>query len=246
MQRTIALHLKNKEIYNHLILRNFKDLKSIFCKFVNKTNFMAQYQLGRDFDKPFKIEDKHTSVSHNHATITVDGDNWTLTDNDSTNGTYIEDDGVFRRCKHIHITPDTWIRLGHEGYKGYTFKARRVLNPNDYSEDFSDIYDTFQELEETKARLDIQKKIVRKIGPCLSVIFFGLSFAIPGINHSPIWSRLLIMAPGAIAPFISDALINGLEKKVKKLQSLLICPNCRMALTSHDIKNRSHSICKAG
>lgn len=206
---------------------------------------MATYQIGRAFEKPFKIDDKHASVSQNHATITIDGEKWTLTDNDSTNGTFVEDDGVFRRCKHIHIKPNTWIRLGQEGYKGYTFKARRVLKPKDYSEDFDEIYEILQEFEETKRKLEVQKKVVRKIGPVLSVTFFGLSFAIPGINHSPIWSRLLIMAPGAIAPFISDAMINGLEKKLKFLQSLLICPNCRMPLSVHDIKNRSHSICKA-
>ena len=207
---------------------------------------MAQYQLGRDFDKPFKIEDKHTSVSHNHATITIEGDRWTLTDNDSTNGTFIENDGEFRRCKHIHITPNTWIRLGHEGYKGYTFKARRVLKPTDYSEDFAEIYDLYEEFEITRKRLETQKNLARYVIPLISFAFFGLSYAIPGIKDSPLWSRLFIMAPGCFSPFITDILIKKQDLKLKRLQSQLICPKCRMPLSSYDIKNRTHLICKAG
>ncbi len=65
---------------------------------------MTSYHLGRDFVEPIEIKDKHASVSHNHATITVDGDKWVLSDNDSTNGTYIEEDGVFRRVRNMTIT----------------------------------------------------------------------------------------------------------------------------------------------
>ena len=37
---------------------------------------MKTYYLGRDFADPIKISDKSVSVSHKHATITIDGDEW--------------------------------------------------------------------------------------------------------------------------------------------------------------------------
>lgn len=101
---------------------------------------MNIFHIGRDFEVPFAIDSKHASVSHNHASITIDGENWTLCDNDSTNGTYIEENGEFRRCKRIKVTPSTWIRLGEQGHRGYYFKARRVIRPNDYREDFEELY----------------------------------------------------------------------------------------------------------
>lgn len=51
---------------------------------------MKTYYLGRDFADPIKISDKSVSVSHKHATITIDGDEWILQDTESTNGTYID------------------------------------------------------------------------------------------------------------------------------------------------------------
>lgn len=78
---------------------------------------MAIYRLGRDFDAPIPIDAKHASVSHDHASITVEGDEWILCDNDSTNGTFVEENGEFRRCKRLKIDPGTWIRLGEPGHR---------------------------------------------------------------------------------------------------------------------------------
>ena len=206
---------------------------------------MQTFHIGRDFETPFSIDDKHVSVSHNHASIVIDGDDWVLYDNDSTNGTYIEENGEFRRCKKIKVTPSTWIRLGEQGHRGYYFKARRVIRPNDYREDFEELYEIYQEYEEARNQLEVNRRSTKFVAPILMLIGYGLSYCIPGIKNNPNLSRLVILAPGLCSPFIVDLLLSKLEKKVKVLQKKLICPKCRRALGKDDIINREHSLCHA-
>lgn len=205
---------------------------------------MPIYKIGRDFTTPFAIDDKHASVSHNHATISIEGDIWTLCDNDSTNGTFIEENGEFRRCKKLRINPNTWIRLGEQGHRGYYFKARRVISPNDYREDFEELNDIFREYEETKSRLESYRRIVKFITPLLMCIGLILSL-LPAIKENGMAVRASFMLPGFLSPFIQDALLNKLEQKVKRLHKELICPKCRRALSTDDIINREHSFCQA-
>lgn len=205
---------------------------------------MVSFNIGRDFEKPIAIADKHVSVSHNHATITIDGDTWTLFDNNSTNGTYIEDDGVFRRCNKIRITPDTWIRLGEQGHRGFYFKARRVLKPNDYTEDFAEIYETYQEFEAAKEKIESARKMVRFITIPLLILGWGVSM-IPAVSSNPTMVRASFMLPGVLSPFIQEALVSKYNKKIKQLQQKLICPKCRRTLGKDDILNREHSLCHA-
>ncbi len=205
---------------------------------------MPTYYLGREYEAPIPIDDKHASVSHKHASITIDGDTWVLTDNDSTNGTFIEDNGTFRQCKKIKIAPSTWIRLGEQGHRGYYFKARRVLHPNDYREDFEELYETYQELEESKHQLENHRRAVKFITPLLMCVGLVLSF-LPGIKDNGLAVRASFMLPGFVSPFIQDVMLNKLEKKIKKLQGELICPKCRRSLGKDDIINREHSFCHA-
>lgn len=205
---------------------------------------MQTFTLGRDYETPILIDGKHTSVSHNHASITIDGDIWTLIDNDSTNGTFIEDNGVFRQCKKIRISPATWIRLGEQGHRGYYFKARRVLRPSDYREDFEELYEKYQELDEAKHQLESHRRAVKFITPVLMCLGLLLSF-LPGIKDNGLAVRASFMLPGFVSPFIQDMMLNKLEKKIKKLQGEMICPKCRRALGKDDIINREHSFCHA-
>lgn len=205
---------------------------------------MTSYHLGRDFIEPIEIKDKHASVSHNHATITVDGDKWVLSDNDSTNGTYIEEDGVFRRVRNMTITPDTWIRLGEDGHRGYYFKARRLLKPNDYREDFAKLFEIYQEFENASKRLDSHRRFAKYSSPIMVICCTLLTF-LPGIVDNGYAVRLMIAFPGIVAPFIQDALLLKLEKRVKRLALKLICPKCRRALSKDDILNREHLFCQA-
>ena len=205
---------------------------------------MKTYYLGRDFTDPIKISDKSVSVSHKHATITIDGDEWILQDTESTNGTYIEENGIFRRYSRCKISPSTWIRLGEQGHRGYYFKARRVLKPNNYQEDFAELYDIYHELEEAKKNLDSKRRLAKFMTPVLMVIGLIVSF-LPEIKDSAIAVRASFMLPGFVSPFLQDLLLNHLGQKVRNLQSKLICPKCRRQLSKDDIINREHPYCKA-
>lgn len=208
-------------------------------------NIQKTYNLGLDDNNNIVIDSKHASVSHNHASITVDGDRWILTDNQSTNGTYVEENGFFRRYDKVAITPCTWIRLGVEGHRGYYFKARRILKPNDYSEDFAELYEFYQEYDETKAKFEARRRLAKYVGPVLSLVCLGLSFIIPSIKNDPLKLRFFIVAPGVCIPFITDFLLNGYERRMKELQREFICPKCRRTLGKDDIISRSHIFCHA-
>lgn len=205
---------------------------------------MSVFHIGRDYEEPIKINEKSLSVSHNHATITIENGVWTLQDLDSTNGTFVEDDGMFRRCSQLKIKPSTWIRLGEQGHRGHYFKARRVLKPNDYREDFEELYQTYQDLESAKSELESNRRKAKFIMPVLMIVGLGLSF-LPVISENGLLVRASFMLPGFISPFIQDILMNRLEQKVKRFQKELICPKCRRVLGKDDIINREHSYCKA-
>jgi hypothetical protein len=202
------------------------------------------FNLGRDEGNHIVIDDKHASVSHYHASITINGDTWILTDRQSKNGTYIEEDGQFRRYERVNITPSTWIRLGEQGHRGYYFKARRVIKPNDYREDFAELYEIFQEYETAKKQLESHRRTVKFITPVLMCIGLILSF-LPCIRNNGLAVRASFMLPGFVSPFLQDILLNKLEGKIKKLQEELICPKCRRTLGKDDILNRSHTFCHA-
>lgn len=202
------------------------------------------FNLGLDESNHIVIDGKHASVSRNHASITIDGDTWVLKDRQSTNGTFVEENGEFRRYEKIKITPRTWIRLGETGHRGYYFKARRVLKPNDYREDFEELYEVFQEYEATKKQLESHRRTVKFITPVLMCIGLILSF-LPDVRDNGLAVRASFMLPGFISPFVQDLLLNNLEQKMKKLQKELICPKCRRTLGKDDILNRSHTFCHA-
>ncbi|MGN1173684.1 MAG: FHA domain-containing protein [Muribaculaceae bacterium] len=206
---------------------------------------MQTFTLGLDYETPFPIDGKHASVSHNHATITVDGDEWILYDNGSTNGTYVEENGCFRKIAKIRISPSTWIRLGEQGHRGYYFKARRVLSPNDYREDFNELYDMYEELQQKKSMLESKRGVTKYIGPmigCLCTI--GLS-CLPGIKDDLNIIRGIMLLPGVLSPLLQSMMLNRLERDVKGLSANMICPKCRRALGKDDIISKEHAYCHA-
>lgn len=209
---------------------------------------MAVYHIGKDFTDPIEIEEKHASVSRRHARLTVDGDNWILEDTESTNGTYVQENGEFRRCARKRVTPDTWIRLGEHGYRGYYFKARRVLKPHDYREDFAELYEKHQQLEGIKKILEQRKNLLKYVLP---LVVNGLGW---GLSYLPIFNnidsgylgiRLAFFVASLFSPILQDLILKKLEKKTKELQVEMICPKCRKELRKDDILSMEHSLCKA-
>lgn len=73
-------------------------------------------KVGRSGNQPFYIGD--TQVSQQHAELHIsDNGEWMLVDTHSTNGTFVFQNGDFKRLpvgKHCRIKPDDMIRLGPE------------------------------------------------------------------------------------------------------------------------------------
>ena len=208
---------------------------------------MPTFNLGLQFADPIEIGVDHLSVSHHHAKITIEGDNWVLEDLNSRNGTYVEENGKFRRCDRISIKPETWVRLGAEGKQGYYFKARRVLYPNDYRLDFNELKEKYQELQETKNKLEALRKYRNLVNLLLIVIGLCLSFNpwIPFFSQNPFGIRLCFILPSIFSPMIQDKLSEKLQNKLKNIQNSLVCPKCRRSLNKDDIEYRAHLYCGA-
>lgn len=205
---------------------------------------MQTFTLGLDYETPFPIDGKHASVSHNHATITVDGDEWILYDNGSTNGTYVEENGSFRKIEKIRISPSTWIRLGEQGHRGYYFKARRVLSPNNYQEDFNELYDMYDELQQKRNMLESKRGWVKYLSSILTLCAICFSM-LPVIQNDGILVRGCVALPGLLSPLLQSMLLNSLERYVKGLSAKMICPKCRRALGKDDIISKEHAYCHA-
>ena len=65
------------------------------------------YRIGRDPDADIVVPDPR--VSWQHAVVSRQDDGWQLQDSSSTNGTFVNG----QRVRHIAITGDCAIRLGH-------------------------------------------------------------------------------------------------------------------------------------
>lgn len=206
--------------------------------------------IGKEGNQPFEI--KQIGVSRNHATIEIseDGSVWTLTDNDSTNGTFIrEENGNFRRIASIQITPMTFIRLGPDTVHGCSFYAKRALGDNEYFEEFEEI----RKIDKLyKGRITILEKKTSQLKMCQRIIvpffIFGLLCLLPfGDGMSPGVLRFVLSA------IISEAIafLFDPKKKVKRLNEerkrFYDCPNpkCPHKLKESEIEAMSCSKCKA-
>ena len=76
---------------------------------------MVEYIVGRKPDQrhPHVIINGDRTVSANHCKLTpLGGDVFKLEDNTSTNGTYIKEEGGWRRISSAHVKGSDRIRLG--------------------------------------------------------------------------------------------------------------------------------------
>lgn len=209
--------------------------------------------LGKEGNQPFELD--QLGVSRNHATIEIsdDGTVWTLTDNDSTNGTFIrESDGQYRRIASVRITPMTFIRLGPDTVHGCSFFAKRVLGEKDkydYVEEFEElgrVYGRYEEQIAAQEQKASKTKLVVRYAPMACA--FGLLMLMPiGYGMSAMAVRAVVS--GIIGGLLS--MILNPAKKVKQLKSerdrFLVCPNpkCSHKLKQTDIAAMSCSKCKA-
>lgn len=202
-----------------------------------------EYKLGRDYDSPVSVPAGATSVSGDHASIFVEDGGWKLVDNGSRNGTFVEQNGNFVRIKSVGITPDTWIRLGGEGVYGFMFKARRVVSPNSFMDDFTLLKQQLQNCEEAEQKVSTLTSISKFVGPLVSAACL-IATMFPPLNTNFGFYRAAMLLPG-IATLLVGMWLGGKSKAAKQERRHMVCPRCRRPLSEYDINNRQCSICKA-
>lgn len=206
--------------------------------------------LGKEGNQPFPI--KADGVSRQHAKITIsDMGEWMLEDMDSSNGTYVRDEGngELRRIVRTKITPMSFLSLGPDNAKGCSFYARQVLKENydnftieyEYLNEKEDEFDgKMEQIENNAKKLNIIKAV-------LPVFLLALSIAIiPGMGPA---SWIIRGAASAIPTVLILLFYNPTD--VKKRYNALRekfhhCPNplCSHKLKTSEIRNMKCAKCK--
>jgi predicted component of type VI protein secretion system len=78
--------------------------------------------LGRQDDRDIRLQ-RDSFISREHATLTLRGGQWWLTDLDSRNGSFVEFDGEETRIKELTLIDErqlfkigrTWLRIQPQG-----------------------------------------------------------------------------------------------------------------------------------
>lgn len=205
---------------------------------------MKNYLLGKEGDQPFEITQQ--GVSREHARLTIDDNGqWTLTDLDSSNGTYIRNDnGDWERISKKNITPTTYICLGPDNANGCKFYACHLEHSDDYNTEFDIMEDITNDMETRIESADQKAKTIRKLVALVSGVALLGSFVVPGDGL-----RMLLLRVGSLVSMISTLFFdpNKEKKQLKVLQDkLLDCPNpaCSHTLSSKEVQNRRCSKCK--
>ncbi len=197
--------------------------------------------IGRNGNQCFPI--KQSGVSNEHARLTIDGNEWTIEDLGSSNGTFVIDDkGDTIQVSKLSITPDTLILLGPNNANGCTFYARYASDNS-----FSPIFDLLEErdtafrLKEEKA--DAMPQTIRKVVGTISALTFLVSLFLEG------QASMNLLRAGTMVSALS-AFYNPMKAKKQLLEArevLFRCPNpaCTHGLTSKEVHNRRCAYCKA-
>lgn len=205
---------------------------------------MKNYLLGKEGDQPFEITQQ--GVSREHARLTIDDNgHWSLTDLDSSNGTYIRNDnGDWERISKKNITPTTYICLGPDNANGCKFYACHLEHPDDYNIEFDTMEDLTNDMETRIDGADQKAKNIRKLVALVSGVALLGSFIVPGDGL-----RMLLLRVGSLVSMISTLFFdpNKEKKQLKTLRDKLLgCPNpaCSHTLSAKEVLNRRCSKCK--
>lgn len=205
---------------------------------------MKEIILGKNGDQPFKII--QNGVSRQHAKIIIDdNDEWWLEDMNSTNGTFVRDEGngKLQPVLRLRITPMTFINLGPDNAKGCGFYARQVLSENQgkYQEEFTYLQDVADKYEQKMEKVEKNMKKIRIAGPLISLSMLGLSVYLEVQNPNMMRFNMYLMRTSMFTSLFS-ALYDGtsirrrLEKEFSRYSK---CPNpeCSYRLRINDVKD---------
>lgn len=205
-------------------------------------------EIGKQGNQPFAIN--ALGVSRIHAILDINEEKgvWTLTDHDSTNGTFVRDEksGCLRRITEIPITPMTFICLGPDNKKGCSFYARQLLSPKDYDEELYYINQKEDEYDAQREKVERNTSLLRLTQTVLPLIIFGLSMLLwdAGGPSSYMLRTAGAAIPSAILQFLFDP-----RKQMTQLNAhadlFRHCPNpeCSNKLRPQDIRNRECPHC---
>jgi hypothetical protein len=90
------------------------------------------------------------SVSEQHAQVMRLGDEFWLEDNNSSNGTFVNEFRITRR----RLVPDDQIRLGNQLITYRRLTKAFTRNPDDYTKEFAELEHIWNEYENLKESLD--------------------------------------------------------------------------------------------
>ena len=175
-----------------------------------------QIVLGKEGNQKFPI--LNAGVSRRHALLTIENNRWILEDLNSTNGTYIsENGGPFRRISKVEITEDTCIRLGDGSINGYAF---------------------------TKAKAQNMRKNSSLVNLIVAIAILGVTF----LPHISSQVRIIILRLGLLIPVLFTFIIqrnDQLQKIQDEQRRRVICPRCGHPLSDFEVDRESCSSCKA-
>lgn len=209
--------------------------------------------LGREGNQPFPIKAECDGVSRRHAQITItDHGDWYLEDLDSSNGTYIRDEGtgdMIPISRKRTISPMTFILLGPDNSKGCCFFAKQADKYGDFTEEREYLVSKEEEFDRRNIELEANIKKMRILGPIVILVAVFAITGIPVINDMlgeyAIQIRIVLSSMSGLV----TALYDGSARK-RQLQEERErwhhCPNpcCSNKQTSKEIKNMKCSKCK--
>lgn len=206
--------------------------------------------IGRGMTEPFAIPQSAKRVSSRHAEIEIDDQGeWTLTDLNSTNGTYIKDEsGNLVQVGRSRITRDTVIVLADMTINGFQFRADSVISgiSSNYGHQFIRLQKERDRIDEELEKVYQTSKYVKYIPSLLIVVVMFLISMFIEPEH-----RFMLM--GAVSA-VCTALVSAVYDPQTRLRRIterrkhkLVCPNpqCGKQLTDYEIDRGQCSACKA-
>ncbi|WP_428667912.1 FHA domain-containing protein [Runella sp.] len=161
-------------------------------------------RIGRKPDNDIVIDDP--SVSGYHATATLQSTaEWLLEDNDSTNGTFI--DNV--RVRRAVVTTTTQVLIGKVSFDVLKlFRANKA--PDDFTLEFQELWPVWEEIEKIRDRISKNQKNV------------DIVQALPYVG------KLIAVA------FEDQFEVVSQREKLKVVLRKWVCPKCQQPLRDYD------------
>ena len=206
---------------------------------------MKTITLGKAGDQPFKING--IGVSKHHAIFTIDDyGQWIITDNNSTNGTFVRDEETGNLIKvdnrGMRINEMSFIVLGADNSAGCCFYAKQLIAPGDFVDEHLYMLNKKQELDKEEEKVSKRAKWVRLIifivmfVFTIGTVFWQMKYPKSTSMMFHLYRGLSLMTMGATTFYDAQSKRAKIMKKRKKFFQ---CPNpeCDRKLSGDEIEN---------